>query len=153
MTCQQLIGCPKHTWKITILFTCGNMFVPSGGNLCKALLFIQWSILSANRDDHKIEFYDKDDDDIIIAIMQLSPEGEVNSGGYILRREAWYQIQNYLPNQMDKKTLLQFLLLKLSQNDEPFFSRFAKQWISKDILSYWSQSKCAKIAIHWFGKY
>ena len=32
-----------------------------------------------------------------------------------------------LPNQMDKKTLLQFLLLKLSQNDAPFFSPFAKQ--------------------------
>ena len=32
-----------------------------------------------------------------------------------------------LPNQMDKKMLLQFLLLKLSQNDAPFFSPFAKQ--------------------------
>ena len=29
----------------------------------------------------------------------------------------------------------------------------AKQWIAKDILSYGSQSKCVKIAIHWFGKY
>ena len=45
------------------------MFVLSGGDLCKALLFIQWSILSANRDDHKIEFYDNDDDDIIIALI------------------------------------------------------------------------------------
>ena len=54
---------------------------------------------------------------------------------------------------MDKKTLLQFLLLKLSRNDAPFFSQFAKQWISKDIPSYGSQSKHAKIAIHWFGKY
>ena len=52
-----------------------------------------------------------------------------------------------------KNTLLQFLLLKLSRNDAPFFSRFAKQWISKDIPSYGSQSKRAKIAIHWFGKY
>ena len=47
--------------------------------------------------------------------------------------------------QMDTKTLLQFLLLILSRNDAPFFSRFAKQWISKDIPSYGSQSK--------FGKY
>ena len=29
----------------------------------------------------------------------------------------------------------------------------AKQWIAKDIPSYRSQSKRAKIAIHWFGKY
>ena len=29
----------------------------------------------------------------------------------------------------------------------------AKQWIAKDIPSYGSQSKRAKIAIHWFGKY
>ena len=28
-----------------------------------------------------------------------------------------------------------------------------KQWISKDILSYGSQSKHAKTAIHWFGEY
>ena len=28
-----------------------------------------------------------------------------------------------------------------------------KQWIAKDILSYGSQSKCPKIAIHRFGKY
>ena len=29
----------------------------------------------------------------------------------------------------------------------------AKQWIAKDIPSYRSESKRAKIAIHWFGKY
>ena len=28
-----------------------------------------------------------------------------------------------------------------------------KQWIAKDIPSYGSQSKRAKIAINWFGKY
>ena len=33
------------------------------------------------------------------------------------------------------------------------FLSFAKHWISKDIPSYRSQSKRAKIAIHWFGKY
>ena len=27
----------------------------------------------------------------------------------------------------------------------------AKKWIAKDIPSYWSQSKHAKIATHWFG--
>ena len=27
-----------------------------------------------------------------------------------------------------------------------------KQWISKDIPSYWSQSEGAKISIHWFGE-
>ena len=29
----------------------------------------------------------------------------------------------------------------------------AKQWIAEDIPSYGSQSKRAKSAIHWFGKY
>ena len=29
----------------------------------------------------------------------------------------------------------------------------AKQWIAKDIPSYESQSKRAKIGIHWFGKF
>ena len=29
----------------------------------------------------------------------------------------------------------------------------AKQWIAKDIPSYGSQSKRAKIAIYWFGEY
>ena len=29
----------------------------------------------------------------------------------------------------------------------------AKQWIAKDIPSYGSQSKSAKSATHWFGKY
>ena len=72
--------------------------------------------------------------------MQLSPKGEVNSGGYIPRREVSRYIYpslftdlegdscfSILPNQMDEKTLLQFILLKLSRNDAPFFSPFAKQ--------------------------
>ena len=45
------------------------------------------------------------------------------------------------------KTLLQFLLLKLSRNGAPFFSLFAKQWISKDIPRYGSQSKRTRIAL------
>ena len=38
-------------------------------------------------------------------------------------------IIKYLPNQMDKKNVssINFFLLKLSQNDAPFFSLFAKQ--------------------------
>ena len=62
--------------------------------------------------------------------IQLSPEGEVNSGGYIYIFTALHQPWGL-----------------------PFFSPFVKQWISKDIPSYGSQSKRAKIAIHWFGKY
>ena len=67
-----------------------------------------------------------------------------------------------IPNQMDKIRWikkcrfingLQFLLLKLSRNNAPFFSPLAKQWISKDIPSYRSPPKRAKIAIHWFAKY
>ena len=36
---------------------------------------------------------------------------------------------------------------------EAIFNLVPKQWISKDIPSYGSQSKRAKIAIHWFGEY
>ena len=97
--------------------------------------------------------------------IQLPPKGRwilVDIYRDVKRRDIYPSLFTYpegdscfsiLPNQMDKKMLLQFLLLKLLRNDTPFFSPFAKQCISKDIPSYGSQSKCAKIAIHWFGKY
>ena len=87
-------------------------------------------------------------------IKQLSPEGEVNSGGgenaetrsvevYI----AWYLLVQllHLP--------LKFHLSKLSRNEKRFWIPSQKQWISKDIPSYGSQSKRSKFAIHWFGEY
>jgi len=52
-----------------------------------------------------------------------------------------------------KKCCFNFFFWNFLRNDAPFFSLFAKQWISKDIPSYRSQSKRAKFAIHWFGKY
>ena len=72
--------------------------------------------------------------------IQLSPEGEVHSGGHIPRREASRYI--YPPLFTDpegdscfsiyqirwiKKMLLQYLFLNLSRNDAPFLSAFAKQ--------------------------
>ena len=36
---------------------------------------------------------------------------------------------------------------------EAILAPVSKQWIAKDIPSYGSQSKRAKMAIHWFGKY
>ena len=41
---------------------------------------------------------------------------------------------------------------KVSKRDA-IVAPVAKQWITKDIPCYGSQSKHAKIAIHWFGKY
>ena len=35
---------------------------------------------------------------------------------------------------------------------EAILNPVAKQWISKDIPSYGSQSECSKIPIHWFGE-
>ena len=52
-----------------------------------------------------------------------------------------------------KKCCFNFFFWNFSRNDAPFFFPFAEQWIAKDIPSYGSQSKRAKIAIHWFGKY
>ena len=36
---------------------------------------------------------------------------------------------------------------------EAILNAVPKQWISKDIPSYRSQSEPTKIAIHWFGEY
>ena len=73
----------------------------------------------------------------------------------------------YLPVNTDKPTLVAFLVFacttawfiaqisffeNVSKRDA-ILARVAKQWIAKDIPSYGSQSKRAKIAIHWFGKY
>ena len=82
----------------------------------------------------------------MLDITQLSPEGEVNSGGYIpldAKRQGIYPPLFTDPEgdscvisciygivftkSDDKKTLLQFLLLRLSRNDGPSFSPFAKQ--------------------------
>ena len=41
----------------------------------------------------------------------------------------------------------------VSKLREAILALVAKQWIAKYILSYWSQSKHAEIAICWFGKY
>ena len=99
----------------------------------------------------------------VINNIQLFPEGEVNSGGYIPRCEASRYI--YPPLFTDpegdscfsiyqirwiKKHFFNFFFWNFRKT---FFSPFAKQWMAKDIPSYGSQSKRVKIAIHWFGKY
>ena len=73
----------------------------------------------------------------------------------------------YLPVNTDKPKLVAFLVFacttawfiaqisffeNVSKRDA-ILARVAQQWIAKDIPSYGSQSKRAKIAIHWFGKY
>ena len=73
----------------------------------------------------------------------------------------------YLPVNTDKQTFVTFLVLLCitasfitqipsSENvlkRDAILVPVAKQWKAKDIPSYGSQSKRAKIAIHWFGKY
>ena len=47
-----------------------------------------------------------------------------------------------------------FSIYQIRWTKRRFFNfNFNFNWISKDIPSYGSQSKRAKIAIHWFGKY
>ena len=76
---------------------------------------------------------------------------------------------NFLPSRIntDKLKFVAFLVfvcttaLFIAQisSSENFSKRdailasVAKQWLAKDIPSYGSQSKGAKITIHWFGKY
>ena len=73
----------------------------------------------------------------------------------------------YLPVNTDKPKLVAFLVFvwmtasfiaQISSSEnvskrDAILARVAKQWIAKDIPSYGSQSKRAKISTHWFGKY
>ena len=73
----------------------------------------------------------------------------------------------YLPVNTNKPKIVTFLVfvcttasfiaqISSSENAlkwDAILALVAKQWIAKDIPSYGNQSKRAKIAIHWFGKY
>ena len=73
----------------------------------------------------------------------------------------------YLPVNSDKPKVVAFLVLvcttasfiaQISSSEnvlkrDAILAPVAKQWIAKDIPSYGSQSKRAKIAIQWFGNY
>ena len=73
----------------------------------------------------------------------------------------------YLPVNTDKPKVVTFLVFvcttdsfiaQISSSEnvlkrDAILAPVAKQWIAKDIPSYGSQSKRAKIAIHWFSKY
>ena len=73
----------------------------------------------------------------------------------------------YLPVNTDKPKVVAFLVFvcttasfiaqtssveNVSERDA-ILTSVAKQWIAKDIPSYGSQTKRAKTAIHFFGKY
>ena len=57
---------------------------------------------------------------------------------------CWCSCFNHLP--------LNFIFRNCRETRSHFES-VPKQWISKDIPSYGSQSERAKVAIHWFGQY
>ena len=73
----------------------------------------------------------------------------------------------YLPVNTDKPKVVTFLVFvcttasfiaQISSSEnvlkrDAILAPVAKQWIAKDIPSYGSQSKRAKIAIQWFGNY
>ena len=73
----------------------------------------------------------------------------------------------YLPVNTDKPKIVAFLVFvcttasfiaQISSSEnvlkrDAILAPVAKQWIAKDIPSYGSQSKRAKIAIYWFGEY
>ena len=74
----------------------------------------------------------------------------------------------YLPENIDKPKFVAFLIFvgttasfiaKISPSENvsnyrnAILAAVAKQWIAKDIPSYASQSKRARILIHWFGEY
>ena len=80
-----------------------------------------------------------------------------------IQRENFF----YRPVNSDKPNFVSFLVFfgaaasvtaKISSFEtvakrEAILNPVPKQWISKDIPSYGSQSERAKIAIHWFGEY
>ena len=73
----------------------------------------------------------------------------------------------YLPVNTDKPKLVAFFVftcatasfiaqISSSKNVskwDAILAAVAKLWVAKDIPSYQSQQKRAKIALHWFGKY
>ena len=73
----------------------------------------------------------------------------------------------YLPVNTDKPKLVTFLVFVCTNASliaqisgsknvlkrDAILATVAKQWIAKDLLSYGSQSKHTKSAIHWLGKY
>jgi len=73
----------------------------------------------------------------------------------------------YLPVNIDKPKFVAFLIFvgttasfiaQISPSEnvskrDAILAAVAKQWIAKDIPSYASQSKRARIVIHWFGEY
>ena len=73
----------------------------------------------------------------------------------------------YLAGNIDKPKFVAFsifvgttasFIAKISPSEnvskrDAILAAVAKQWIAKDMPSYESQSKHAKIAIHWFGEY
>ena len=60
----------------------------------------------------------------------------------------------YLPVNTDRPKFVAFVALKKNVlKRDAIMAPFAKQRTAKDIPSYGSQTKRAKIAIHWFGKY
>ena len=73
----------------------------------------------------------------------------------------------YRPVNTDKPNFVSFLVFvdaaasftakivpfKTVTKQEAILNPVTKQWISKDILSYGSQSEHVKIAIHWLGEY
>ena len=73
----------------------------------------------------------------------------------------------YLPVNTDKPKVVAFLVFvcttasfiaQISSSEnvlkrDAILAPVAKQWTAKDIPSYGSQSKRAKIAIQWFGNY
>ena len=73
----------------------------------------------------------------------------------------------YLPVNTDKPKIVAFLVFvcktasfigQISSSDnaskrDAILAPVAEQWIAKDLPSCRSQSKRAKSAIHWFGKY
>ena len=76
------------------------------------------------------------------------PEGDSRFSIYQI---SWIKIKKELF--VNKSFTAKILSFKTVVKREAILNPAPKQWISKGILSYWNQSKCAKTAIHWFGEY
>ena len=87
----------------------------------------------------------------------------MSSDFYDFCRKFSMKIIYYLPVNTDKPMIVAFsgissfiAQIPSSQNvlkRDAILALVAKRWIAKDIPSYGSQSKRAKIGIHWFGKF
>ena len=125
-------------------------FFPSQSRRQKVALLAGWIIYNYPPKGRWIVvdiYWDMKRSGIYLALW-TDPEGDSHFSIYQI---SWIKIKKELF--VNKSFTAKILSFKTVMKREAILNPAPKQWISKDILSYGNQSKCAKTAIHRFGEY